>query len=440
MTEIFAFPTKSISGVFWASLLAFSIPILNSRRIKAWYIFIPIALFLTVLLVISNSRAGWLGCLSGLAYIAYRYLNNPKTKKGFIEFAVIFLAISFCFLLFYKLDSSSGRKHIYSISTVMLLDKWVHGIGLGKFKSKFNEYQADYFAKNSLDNKRALLADNTFYAFNDYLQWSIETGIVGILFLAMVLYFTIRRIIYLHKDNLNKPMLVSATAALICIAVASLFSYPLQVIPIQGLVLICLGVIAFYPDKRRGFSTTKKGITFSYRGFVMILALIFINNAWNVYKRKQIEKEAFEITQSGYKTEAIARYKVLIEKYPETGYNWFLYSQQLYYSNRLVEAMKSLNTCRLFYVDNKLYKLKADIEQELNMYPEAEKSYLRAIYMVPNRMSSRVDLLNFYVVRNDTPKAIYWARSILNMPIKVPSDRVDNMLRETKSILEKLEK
>ncbi len=322
----------------------------------------------------------------------------------------------------------------------MLLDNWVHGIGLGKFKSKFNEYQADYFAKNNLDNKRALLADNTFYAFNDYLQWIIETGVWGLLFLAMVLYFTIRRIIFLNKDNLKKPILVSATAALICIAVASLFSNPLQVIPIQGIVLICLGVIAFYPNKRSDFSTTKKLISFFYRGFVMVLAVIFINNAWNVYKRKQIEKEAFELTQSGYKTEAIARYKTLIEKYPETGYNWFLYSQQLYYSNRLVEAKESLDKCRLYYVDNKVYKLKAAIEEELNMYPEAEKSYLRAIYMVPNRMGSRLDLLNFYIARNDTSKAVYWARSILTMPIKVLSDRVDNILRETKSILEKLEK
>ena len=81
-------------------------------------------------------------------------------------------------------------------------------------------------------------------------------------------------------------------------------------------------------------------------------------------------------------------------------------AQQLYYSNRLAEAKEILDNCRLYYVDNKVYKLKADIEKELKMYPEAEKSYLRAIYMVPNRMGSRLDLLNFYVARNDTTKAI----------------------------------
>lgn len=322
----------------------------------------------------------------------------------------------------------------------MLRDNWVSGIGLGKFKAQFNEFQANYFFENSIDGKRALLADNTFYAFNDYLQWVIETGIIGLLLLGALIYFTIKRIIYLHKREFKKPILISATAVLICVTGAALFSYPLQVIPIQAVVLFCLAIIAFYPDKEREFSTLKKIATFCYRGFVIVLAAVFIYNAWNVYKRKQIEKDAFQLVRSGYKTEAIARYKILVEKYPKTGYNWFLYAQQLYYSNRLAEAKESLEKCRLYYVDNKVYKLMADIEQELKIYPEAEKSYLKAIYMVPNRMGSRFDLLNFYVARNDTTKAVYWAKSILNMPIKVPSDRVENMLLQTKSSLEKLEK
>lgn len=116
MTEIFAFPTKSISGVFWASLLAFSLPILINRRIKAWYVFMPVTLFLTGLLVISKSRAGWLGCLPGLTYIINRYLYNPKTKKNFIKWAGILLTICFCFLFFYKSNSLSGRINIYEIS------------------------------------------------------------------------------------------------------------------------------------------------------------------------------------------------------------------------------------------------------------------------------------------------------------------------------------
>jgi tetratricopeptide (TPR) repeat protein len=160
-----------------------------------------------------------------------------------------------------------------------------------------------------------------------------------------------------------------------------------------------------------------------------------MHNVVNTYWRKQKEKEAFDLSLYGYKIEGIKKYKQLVMKYPKTGYNWFLYARQLYYSNRLPEALESLNECRKYYVDNSVYKLKADIEYELNNYKTAEKNYLRAIYMVPNRMGSRFDLLNFYIARKDTTNAIYWANSILNMPVKVVSEKTENMQKVTKEIL-----
>jgi O-antigen polymerase len=434
----YLFSNQSIVGIFDAILLVFFIPLLIGCKSKIRLGLLPVILLLSVALILSNSRSGWLGCVTGLIYIVYQHIYI-RNRKIFIWIASFFLIIFFLSILFYKPDSSTGRKHIYNISLGMLRDNWVHGIGLGKFKAKFNEYQADYFSLNDIDSKRALLADNTFYAFNDYLQWVIETGLIGLVILLTAMYFTIRRVINLHNENPNKPVFVSATASLICVAVAALFSYPLQVISIQALVLICLGILAFYPESKRGVSKPQKLNNFFYRLLIIILIAAFVNKAWNEVNRKRLEKHAFELARSGYKTEAINKYKGLVEEYPANGVNWFLYAQKLYYANRLTDAYESLNKGMMYYVDNKVYKLKADIEQELNMYTKAEKSYLRAIYMVPNRMASRLDLLNFYMARRDTIKTVYWANSILNMPVKVVAERTSNMLKTTKEILSKIQ-
>ena len=42
--------------------------------------------------------------------------------------------------------------------------------------------------------------------------------------------------------------------------------------------------------------------------------------------------------------------------------------------------------------------------------------------MVPNRMQSRMNLLNFYVEQRDSLNIRYWAKSIINMPVKIESE------------------
>jgi hypothetical protein len=60
--------------------------------------------------------------------------------------------------------------------------------------------------------------------------------------------------------------------------------------------------------------------------------------------------------------------------------------------------------------------------------------------MVPNRMISRKNLLDFYLERKDTTNAIYWANSIINMPVKINSEITRNMQQKTKEILLQLRK
>ena len=50
----------------------------------------------------------------------------------------------------------------------------------------------------------------------------------------------------------------------------------------------------------------------------------------------------------------------------------------------------------------------------------------------------KCELLNFYLERKDTANAIYWANSITNMPVKIPSKTTSSIQQNVKEILLKL--
>jgi tetratricopeptide (TPR) repeat protein len=91
-------------------------------------------------------------------------------------------------------------------------------------------------------------------------------------------------------------------------------------------------------------------------------------------------------------------------------------------------------------VDNEVYKLSAAIALETGQIEQAEKDYLTALYMVPNRMRSRYDLMNFYLSARDTSKAINWGKSLLKMQVKIPTGTTKNLQQQTKNILQSLRK
>lgn len=428
------FHNTSIIGIIVSVILVFLILVYrvfegNVRNICQFFICL-----LVILLFLSKSRAGWFAFIAISAFYlpGYGVIKKYNISRRFL-FGVILFTFAFLFLL--KRDSSIGRIYIYRISLDIFADNPLTGIGIGKFKATFNEYQADFFSNNDIDSKRALLADNTFYAFNDYLQWAAETGIIGVLTLGLALFYLIKRTRVIQRISPHKPITRAVAASLLCLAVAALFSYPLQTIPGQFLGLILVGIILFYPleIKTAAWRVISVIIRFMY---ISLSAYFLIHSIYNI-KSKIGEEKAYKLELYGFKAEAMKEYKTLSHYYPSNGYNTFKYAELQYYRNQLNEARITLEVAQKTYIDNRVYKLKAKIENELGNFREAEKYYLKTVYMVPNRMLSRYDLMNFYISCRDTLGAIKWAHSILNMPVKVPSEKTKMMLNATKDSLSK---
>lgn len=440
----FFYSNESIVSILLSSLYLLVVAIVANYQKKLnrfTKTIFGLLLFIGIYLLIStNGRAGWIGFIAGLFFLNKSIFLFSKAAPKSSLLALLFIPFLFVLLFWLKKDSSLGRLFIYKVSAGIFKDNWLWGIGFGKFKVQYNLYQAAYFSSHSIDSKEALLADNTFYGFNDVSQLLIEMGVIGfasLLITAILVVTHFRR--YTVKSS-KAHLYYGTLSAFICIMVASLFSYPFHVFGIQLIALVLLALMLFSIELQNTPAQKNKYILLYAKTICCGSILFLIFYGYNKMTLINKSAEAFDLSRTGFKNQSLKIYKALSESYNKDGPTLFSYGKQLYYSNQLTTAYSILQETKKYYTDNEVYKLSASISYELGDIKQAEEDYKTALYMVPNRMISRYELFTFYLTIKDTANAIYWGHSILQMPVKVPSVTTENLQTQTKIILQKLDK
>lgn len=429
-------PNQSIFSILLASQTVLILPLSVYLKTKRplfnpiWWFSAVLIIATVVLLGLTKGRAGWLGFIVSIMYILYRHSSSRSVKKAIRYEGSPLVLLLLILLIEYKSASSNGRILIYKISANILKENWLWGIGTGQFKVKYNQYQAAYFAEHSIDSKEALLADNTFYVFNDLFQLIIENGLVGALFISTAIILLIRQINRAVVSRENSYLFTAVTALLICVLTGSLFSYPLQMFPVTFLVVIALAVLYSFPSDSEALSlNTKQALVCLPIGIYLII------QSWIYWQFSLRALRAFNLERTGFKQEALKQYKLLANSGIKDGNMLYQYAQALYHNNQPALAVPVLKQAKRYYCAANLYTLSARLEFELQHYSEAEKDYQTAVFMVPNKMISRYDLLSFYIETKDTANIVFWSKSILNMPVKVPSSITSNIHEKAKAVL-----
>ena len=135
----------------------------------------------------ADSRASYiaLGLSVGLIlwkrYSCYNRFQALSLKiRSLLITSALLLFIVGCIGLFkMKQDSAMGRLLIWNVSTEIVAGNLWMGIGFDNFKSCYMNKQADFFKINPMLRK-ALVASDTCYAFNEYLQAFVETGLLAL--------------------------------------------------------------------------------------------------------------------------------------------------------------------------------------------------------------------------------------------------------------------
>lgn len=437
------FPDKSIYSIVIAMHLAFLAPLFFwYRRRYTTGLFLNLGFLLLaggglVLLGYTNGRAGWLGLFLAMGYVLFVLFPQREFRKRLLLCFVPLFGLLFSGLLFYKPGSSAGRLLIYKVSTALLKDEWLAGIGNGQFLVQYNLEQAKYFSRHNINGNEALLADNTYYAFNDFFQFLIENGVVGGIAALFFIAFLLAKVRRLNQGSENRHLVFASTASLICVITGAWFSYPLQMLPIFLHTAFCLSILSS-PDSKPNISITSERWMKISRAGLLVIACILTGYYFQVFMYMNDSRKALLLARSGLRKEAFSTYHKLKKSYIKDAATYYSYAQQLYSAARLEEANEVVSKAKTMFSMNSLYLLTAKIEKELGNTEKAEYNYKIAVYMVPNRMLPRYELMNFYLGKGDTINALLWARSIADMPVKIRSTETDKMKAGATAKLQKL--
>ncbi len=150
------------------------------NNIPGFTFFISSVIFLVLLIIlVSRSRAAWIAVIASTCYllsvkypvksILKEYIHG-KFKQGIVFFIGILLFVISVFCLYrFKQGSAAGRVLIWKVTSEMISDYLLTGVGTDQFKAYYMDYQANYF-KTHPESKEAMVAGDVNYAFNEVLQ------------------------------------------------------------------------------------------------------------------------------------------------------------------------------------------------------------------------------------------------------------------------------
>ncbi|MEW6107713.1 MAG: O-antigen ligase family protein [Nitrospirota bacterium] len=219
---------------------------LTRKSIEKKALFGFITLIMAVALFFSLSRGGILGFFSGMALFSFLIIKSRvQTKKIWaIGFFLMVLAVYLLYLgidpiidRFYKTDiTGEQRLIVWSATLKAAKDFWFTGTGLGTFINIFPLYAPP--GMNSIYD----------HAHNDYLEFILETGIVGAILLAVFVSLSIYSIAKSSLEGKTGILRIAAVSSAFTMAVHSIFDFNLHILSNALLFSFVLGMVIALSD------------------------------------------------------------------------------------------------------------------------------------------------------------------------------------------------
>lgn len=188
------------------------------------------AVFLAATAAASGSRSGALAAIAALGVVALRASGKGLLLMTIVAGAAfVTLSGSATFERLLQLDVVQSRWAPWRDMTTLFRFFPVFGSGLGTFGAAYWPYQ------------RNATYEFWQYAHNDYLQWLVETGALGLVTLGVVLHVLLRDV------RCPKPSQEACLAVMGAFAAQAFLDFPVHV-PASAALLVC--VLALSVERR----------------------------------------------------------------------------------------------------------------------------------------------------------------------------------------------
>jgi O-antigen ligase len=407
------------------------------------YFFWPVLALMALALATLQCRSAWLAALliwmmeykGVLAILIRKYAR--MNWKGLLLLVVILMAMQALYTLYSTKEASAlSRTHIWRNSLHLIAEKPWSGYGFGMFEKEYNWYAASTGSEAN---------DHVSMAYNDFLELAVEGGIP-----ACILYLAFLVSLFLLCWKIpEKRMFISVILAILII---QLTNFGFQAIPVMALLLVYAALAAAPVFKETPLAATgsKKGKKLTAellpspvysKWWVRLLAgtsglalcaLLFLQDSYVMigYYRKQAISQS-ELPPEERLVQLQGLYRML--QASPSYYEYFGDLQFLLYHPEY--AVRSYKLALTRSSDPELLLKTGYCYQRLSVYDSSEYYFKLARGLQPHRFMPRLRLLQLYAEKQDTTSLLQTANSILQMPVKVRSNKVSEIQQLARSAI-----
>lgn len=404
-----------------------------------FYTALTVTLLIICVLPAGMSRAAWLAAGVSVVFLLDRWLGLhrlfvPKGWRARLVAAVclIVIAASAAGMYLMKKDSADGRLLVWKISLSEAMKHPVGWIDGRTFSAVYGEAQEEYFSRNGYTDEEERVAEVPDFAFNEYIQAFMMTGIWGLAALLLVLGGSLALC--------RREKTFGVSGALLSVGIFAFFSYPFH-IPAIVAAFVLLVIVAltdyFYKDGKARFDV-KSGMVVGYTA-IMAGGLSFYCFMRNELEVRDVSKwsQARMLYNTGAYSSAVESYQQLYGMDDNADYRFEL-ARSLYKTGCYQQAKDVLEkTLSDVSGDPMILNLMGRSEHAMQDYEQAEEYYLRSITRVPGRIYPYYLLVKLYADPEyyHPDKLKQAADVVLNKEPKVMSTAIRQMREEVHEIL-----
>lgn len=418
-----------------AIFLLCCIPILIERIKTANKMFIykiilgGIILFLFVL----QCRTAYIGGIVILTTYLFsskhfrQFWQKSNYIRRFISLSLLCATILFAGIYFYQIkkNSADGRLLIWKLSTKMIAENPIQGYGYGLFERNYNLKQASYFSSQTASTTERRNASFVAMAYNDYLEQTIEGGIMGLLFYLG--FFILLGSLAIRQRNTEALSIVLAIAAM------ALFNFIYAAITTWFLLLSYGAILLTASDKQLKVGITPQRVLSFI--FCCVACLLLYYQSKVVYAQTGL-KRSVSLIKRGQIQEADNLLAHRLEHASTSEAFLTQYANLLVKQKRYEEAILFYQKASLYTSNISLYYRMADCHARLSQYSDALRSLKTIAEIIPTNLRSRYQIMNLQRHIQDIEGARETAREIISISPKVPNKKADQYKEQAKKILE----
>ena len=342
-----------------------------------------------------------------------------------------FMLVAGTGLFLYQMDieSSSGRWMMWEITSLMIQDEPVIGVGHGNYAKAYLNYQAEYL-ENPSNAEFLGKAANLKQAHNEFLQSFAEGGVMSFVLLLLIWGLPFVWIFRVLKDTGLEDHTLFVHLGIHCsIFVHSLVDSPLHVLPVA---VIGYANIGFMDKKVLHLNF------YGIRKLLLLIALIVVYlfiGVWKVgkYKGNHYWRDGTE--HIGHNEwEASLKDLIRAEKHlPEQGELLYRLGASYIFDGQYSRGLFYTGQAKKHFNDRNIYLTEAYALMRLQDFEQAKEKALRTLEMFPTHLAPHLLLGEIYYYLGD----FALSKAALQ---KCIDEEIDIKSVETKQISEDAEK